>query len=905
MAAETDFYRDVYPVLKANCISCHNKTTTKADLNMETPALVRKGGETGPGVIPGKSADSLVVQAAAHIGDEEMPPKNNKTGAKNLTPAELAMLKAWVDQGAKDSVMQARQVVWQPLPPGVNPIYTVAMTRDGRYAACARANQIFLYDIALRKMVTRVAGKDGVAHHPIVESLAFSPDGTRLASGSFREVKVWRKEKANVIARKKSDGAPSALLSILSADGKQMVCADKSGALTILDAVSGKLRKTIPAVNASGIKLLSLTPDASKAAVYGADATLSLWNLQEGKVIATQPGMKGLRTLAWARTGTAVAAAGDDKIVRVWSLPAPNTSLATPKGLKGATGSIGVIEAAANPDQLLTASDDGKVRIWSVSEAKVIKEFALPGVAALASSPDGKQFAAGGADGGVRVWDVEQAVQLAELRGDIESGKRLASLDWTAAAQGLEIDFHTKEVTRIETQNKALDELAKKANDTIAAVKKELPDKQKAAKPTTDAKLAAQKEVDEIAAQIAKAPDGKPDAALEQKDKEAQEKLTAAIMAETSALAVVEAAEHHITDAETEIKHITDSKAKNATAIKTANAAIATAKQLQTKAATDLAAAKQIMAKGGTRPVALAFSADGQSIAALGSDGLQRVWAIASGQPIAQAPVSAPTSGGSIVASGTENFLACDASGAVASVDLSARWTLERVIGAYDSGASPFVDRVNAVRFSPDGKMLAAGGGEPSRSGDISLWEVATGKPLKTWRERHSDAVLCLDFSPDGKLLASGAADKIARVTDVATGKQVQVFEGHTHYVMGIAFRADGRELATSGGDNVVLVWDMILGERKKKIEGWTKEVTSLQFIGATPQIVTSAGDNMVRIVSDEGAEVRAMAKLPDFMESVASASTGGLIVGGGEDSILRVWDGMNGKEVAVFDMKQ
>jgi WD40 repeat protein len=77
--------------------------------------------------------------------------------------------------------------------------------------------------------------------------------------------------------------------------------------------------------------------------------------------------------------------------------------------------------------------------------------------------------------------------------------------------------------------------------------------------------------------------------------------------------------------------------------------------------------------------------------------------------------------------------------------------------------------------------------------------------------------------------------------------------------------------------------------------------VTSLQFIGATNEIVTSAGDNLVRIVNDEGKEVLAIAKLPDFMQAAASAPSGSTIIGGGEDSILRVWDGTNGKELAVF----
>ena len=112
---------------------------------------------------------------------------------------------------------------------------------------------------------------------------------------------------------------------------------------------------------------------------------------------------------------------------------------------------------------------------------------------------------------------------------------------------------------------------------------------------------------------------------------------------------------------------------------------------------------------------------------------------------------------------------------------------------------------------------------------------------------------------------------------------------------------ADGRLLASAGADTAVIIWDMISGERKRKIAGWAKEVTSLQFIGATNQILTSAGDNLVRIVNDDGGEVRALSKLPDFMQAAASTVTASVIVGGGQDSILRVWDGTNGKELVVF----
>ena len=130
-------------------------------------------------------------------------------------------------------------------------------------------------------------------------------------------------------------------------------------------------------------------------------------------------------------------------------------------------------------------------------------------------------------------------------------------------------------------------------------------------------------------------------------------------------------------------------------------------------------------------------------------------WAVASGQPIEELAASnnATTT---LSANPDGSFIASK------SISLSTgstpQWALERTLGD-PKNRDVFTDRVNAVRFSPDGKLLATGTGDPSRSGDVAIFDVASGKAVQTWKERHDDAVLTLDFSPDGKLLASGAAD--------------------------------------------------------------------------------------------------------------------------------------------------
>jgi WD40 repeat protein len=170
--------------------------------------------------------------------------------------------------------------------------------------------------------------------------------------------------------------------------------------------------------------------------------------------------------------------------------------------------------------------------------------------------------------------------------------------------------------------------------------------------------------------------------------------------------------------------------------------------------------------------------------------------------------------------------------------------------------------------------------------------------------DAHSDSVFSVKFSANGKKLASGAADRFARVFDLEKNVLVRSFEGHTHHVLGVAWKRDGRTLATAGADNVIKVWDANSGEKRKNIEGWGKEVTSISFIGETDQIIASCGDGRVRIVKADGADVRAWSVAADFVLSAAASVDGSVVVTGGQDGALRVWNGATGAAIAAYPEK-
>jgi RNA polymerase sigma factor (sigma-70 family) len=121
--------------------------------------------------------------------------------------------------------------------------------------------------------------------------------------------------------------------------------------------------------------------------------------------------------------------------------------------------------------------------------------------------------------------------------------------------------------------------------------------------------------------------------------------------------------------------------------------------------------------------------------------------------------------------------------------------------------------RTTAMTFSPDGRYLAAVGGEAGMvtgkgDGFIALWDVRNGDE-KFAVTGLTDGLLCMAYSTDGRLLATGGADGTVRLWEVATGKERHRFAGHDGWVYGIALSPEGRFVAASSPDAPIFVWDV------------------------------------------------------------------------------------------------
>lgn len=291
----------------------------------------------------------------------------------------------------------------------------------------------------------------------------------------------------------------------------------------------------------------------------------------------------------------------------------------------------------------------------------------------------------------------------------------------------------------------------------------------------------------------------------------------------------------------------------------------------------------------------LAFRPDGKQLAT-GVETTARVWDTQAGRLSAVIPAAAsPLSALAFV--GDNGVLVASEDKTVRRWETSVAWGKPTELG-------PFADRVIALGFSPDNKLLATGGGQPAANGEMKIWDVASRKPVREFKDAHSDTVFTVAFSPDGKLLASGSADKFIRIHDAATGKLVKSLEGHTHHVLSLDWKPDGKEIASGGADNLVKLWNYEAGEKIKDVAGASKQITAVQYTTKGDKVMAAGGDGQVRMLSSNGNVERTFSGAKDYLFCVAVTPDGTTLVSGGQEGKLFIWEVANGKLSGTLEPK-
>jgi len=982
------FEAEIRPFLAANCTACHNEKITEGGLRLDSVAALVAGGDSGPGVVPGKGAESVVFLRASHRLDDAMPPADNKVGARNLSPEQLGLLERWIDEGAQAGPAAARgPIAWRPVPPGQGGVLAAALSADGRVVAAARGGRVSLFDTASGAalgmlvdpaLASAPAQATDLAHLDVIQSLAMAPTDDRIATGSFRTVKLWRRQRpAQTIAL--ADAAP-ALAVALAPAGTALAVGRADGRIVLFDAATGAATASFMP---HGAAVVGLAFSADGGTLYSAsrDGVLVAVTVADGTVVGklARPG----EVLALARVGDdRLAVAEADGVVRIWGLPLPPPGAdpaAAPmprQQLAGAAAPVTLLAAVPGQVGLLAAGGgDGTVRLWNADTGAVVHAFAHGGaLSAVAIRPDGARLATVGTVPGVKIWDLASGQPAGEWKGDVRLVDRLRHADVDLAVRAQDVEYGKARVAEAEKGIEAAAAETKQSGEKLAAAEKAMGEKQEAAKAAQTAKEEAERLVTEATAAVPQAMEAQAAAVRAQAaaaaavesatasatafaavaassagDAAAAETLKTFQAVASGAAAAKAAADQAVTQAAQQIDRckarIDEMTKKSAEATKAAGAAVEAVKQAETAVtsasrAVDFAAQQTARANEAVpaRKNELA-EAEARAAAAGAARGVAEAARAAAEKPLAGVAWSsdgawlvATTAEGTALLLGGQDghardawdtggegraLVACLPAGRVLLAGGAApaavwqwmpTWIHERTIGgetlppsADDVPGGPPVDVVTALAFSPDGTLVASGGGRPSRSGEIKLWHAADGTLAREPAHPHSDTVVALEFSRDGTLLASGGTDRFVKVHAVADGAHVKSFEGHTGHVLGVAWQAHGRRLASAGADNAIKVWDVVSGEQQRSIAGLKKEATALRFLPPGEELAAASGDPTVRIYNaGNGGTVRAFDGVGDFVQVLTAAP--GWLAAGCQDGRLRIWSAADGKLVHTIE---
>ncbi|MCZ8226460.1 MAG: serine/threonine protein kinase [Microcystis sp. LE19-84.1B] len=255
-------------------------------------------------------------------------------------------------------------------------------------------------------------------HSETVFSVAYSPDGRYLASGSKdKTIKIW--EVATGKGLRTLTGHSGVVLSVAySPDGRYLASGSQDKTIKIWEVATGKVRTLTG--HYMTFWSVAYSPDGRYLASGSSDKTIKIWEVATGKELRTLTGHSmTVWSVAYSPDGRYLASGSLDKTIKIWEV-------ATETELRTLTGhSHAVLSVAYSPDGRYLASGigDGAIKIWEVA---TVRELRTPTrhsevVRSVAYSPDGRYLASGSQDKTIKIWEVATGNELRTLTGHSET----------------------------------------------------------------------------------------------------------------------------------------------------------------------------------------------------------------------------------------------------------------------------------------------------------------------------------------------------------------------------------------------------------------------------------------------------------------------------------------------------
>jgi eukaryotic-like serine/threonine-protein kinase len=361
------------------------------------------------------------------------------TGQVGRLHAKLAETEAYPERGFEWYYLQRLCHLEQHTLVGHRDVVnSVAWSPDGtRLATGSRDGTAKVWEAASGQERLTLRGHAGPVY-----SVSWSPDGTRLAAGTGDGMgTVWEAAGGRELLTLRGHTGLVGSVS-WSPDGTRLATGSRDGTAKVWEAASSRELLTLRG-HTNAVNSVPWSPDGTRLATGSWDGTAKVWDTAGGRELLTLRGHTSwVNSVSWSPVGTQLATGSDDGTARVWDAAGGGEPLT----LRGHTRLVGSVSWSPDGSRLATASEDGTAKVWDAAggrERLTLKGHAGPGGPASWSS-DGTRLATGSADCTAKVWDAAGGRELLTLKGHASvilsvswspDGMRLATGSWDNTAK--------------------------------------------------------------------------------------------------------------------------------------------------------------------------------------------------------------------------------------------------------------------------------------------------------------------------------------------------------------------------------------------------------------------------------------------------------------------------------------